>query len=285
MSSKLIEEYKRQRDELRRRFQDTKTGDQTLFIDQTKLFKPLIESSKAIEDKIASNQDDLSNALIPFTRELQKRNEHVATLQNLPYPTGIEDVPQSTPQKTQTVYIDLNGKLLNQTHRENLQDLGLDLPSEVQVKGTYEEAYDKAKTESKRIGQFLGKSSKKDAKEKAVYESQKQTIKLYKAKLRGLMGAKQFVKTSGEGLPPVSRPATIVKRKRGRGRPRKYHDIIIYQNPHELCVKLHENVTAKEAGNTGLDNIITSILDELLTIKYINKDEYDSLFKTIFHII
>jgi len=34
MASKLdIKEYKRQRDELRQRFEDTKTGDQTLYID------------------------------------------------------------------------------------------------------------------------------------------------------------------------------------------------------------------------------------------------------------
>jgi len=285
-----IKEYKLQRDELRQRFQDAKTGDQSLFIDQVKLFKPLIESSKAIENKITSSQDVLSNTLLPFTRELQKRNEQVDVLQNLPFyntplhalPTAeIEGIHHSTPKP---IHVDLDGALLNQTHSENLQDMGLDLPSIVQRNGKFQEALNKIKTESKRIGQFLGKSSKKDDKEKAVYESQKQTIKVYKEKIKGLIGAEQFIKPKkvGEGL---TRQGAIVKPKRGRGRPRKYPDVILYNNPDELCVKLSEKVTAKKAGNTGLDNIITSILDELLNIKYINKNDCDNLLKNIFWLI
>ena len=42
----IANKYKQQRDELQRRFEAERTGEQTLFIDQTKLLKPLIESSK-----------------------------------------------------------------------------------------------------------------------------------------------------------------------------------------------------------------------------------------------
>ena len=270
-----------------------KTGDQTLFIDQTKLFKPLIESqkesSKAIENKIATNQDVLSNTLVPFTRELQKRNEQLEALQNLPLynaPLEIENVfqstPQSTPQKDPTIYIDLDldGELLNETHSENLQDMKLDLPSVVQKTGSYEDTLQKIESKNRSIGKYLGKSSRRSKEEKEVYESQKQTLKLYKQKIKALEeGAKQFiVKKTGEGL----RKHKLVKLKRGKGRPRKYPDTLFYNNPDELLVKLDENHTAKTAGNTGLDNIINSILDELLSKKYIDKKEYDKLFKTIF---
>jgi len=167
-----IKEYKRQRDELRQRFQDAKTGDQSLFIDQVKLFKPLIESSKAIENKITTSQDVLSNTLLPFTRELQKRNEQADVLQNLPFyntplhalPTAeIESIHQSTHRP---IHVDLDGALLNQTHSENLQDMGLDLPSVVQRNENFQEALNKAKTESKMIGQFLGKTPRKMIKKK-----------------------------------------------------------------------------------------------------------------------
>src|SRR5260370_35017068 len=125
MSSDLAKRYKEQRDALRRRFEAEKTGDQALFIDQTKLFKPLIEvqkeTSKAIEDKIAASQD----ALIPFTRELQKRNEQLEALQNLPYQSGMEDIPRDI------IQVNLDAELLGETHSKNLYDMNLDLPNEV----------------------------------------------------------------------------------------------------------------------------------------------------------
>src|SRR5207245_927612 len=78
-----------------------------LSTERSKLFKPLIESqkeaSKAIQDKIATSQDTINNVLVPFTRALEKRNDQLETLQDLPYyniQQGIEDVPQSTPQST-----------------------------------------------------------------------------------------------------------------------------------------------------------------------------------------
>src|SRR5439155_6693505 len=123
--SKLIEYYKQQRDFLKQRFEAEKTGDQTLSTERSKLFKPLIESqkeaSKAIQDKIATSQDTISNVLVPFTRALEKRNDQLETLQDLPYyniQQGIEDVPQSTPQKSKTVFVDLNSGL-NTTDLEN----------------------------------------------------------------------------------------------------------------------------------------------------------------------
>src|SRR6478609_6861065 len=204
MSKEFIESYANQKKRLKQHFEREKTGDQTLYIDQAQLLRPLIDSqketSKSIQDKIVTGQESLSNALVPLVQELQKRNDQVEALQGLPFynTPEIEGVPQSTPkvtpqkeQQAQYINVDLDGELLNQTHQENLQDLGLDLPSEVQKKGTYETALNQIKTQNRSIGQLLGKGSKRTDKEKEMYKSQEQTLMLYKNKIEGLKGAKQ----------------------------------------------------------------------------------------------
>src|SRR6266536_44086 len=275
MDKDLAKRYKEQRDALRRRYEVQKTGDQTLFTEQSKLFKPLIEvqkeTSKTIGDKITTSQEGLSNVLVPFTRELRKRNEQVETLQNLPY-YGIEDKPRDI------IQVNLDAELLDEIHLKNLQDMMLDLPNEVQEKGTIEEVLKSIKKKNRKLGQFLGKASKKTPEEKEIFKSRLETLKIYRESIIALKGAKRFTDKSGQGV----RRRKLCKMKRGRGRPRKYPDTIVYNNPSDLCEKLAELVTAKEAGNTGLDNSINSILDELLVIKSINKVEYDKLFKTIF---
>lgn len=273
-----IKKYKQQRDYLRNMFEAEKTGDQTLFRDQTKLFKPVIESqkeaSKAIQQKLEASQ----NVLVPFTRELQKRNDYMEGMQSLPY-YGLPEIqpPTSTPTKSRedSLLVDVDKDLLNETHRENLQDMTLELPSVVQKKGTFEDALEKIEHQTRSIGQLLGKNSKAPEKEKEIYESRKETLHVYKAAILALRNAQQFV-VKGKGL-PVCRP------KRGKGRPKKLKDVIVYGSPKELIAKLEELHAAKMAGNTGLDNIINSVLDELLRIKVITKSDYDQLYKSIFY--
>ena len=285
MHSKIdIKKYKEQRDSLKQRFEDEKTGDQTLFINQERLFKPLIETqektSKAMQDKIVTSQEATSKALVPIVRDLHKRIDQMESLQDLPFyniQPGIEDAPQSTPQKDRNIIqVDLDVGL-NTTDLENLEDMNLDKPSEVQKKGIIEETFQKIKTQNRQIGQFLGSNSKKSAKEKVVYESQKETLKKYKKSLLGLEGAEQFLKKSGEGM----RKHKPFKLKRGRGRPKIYPDTFMYNNSQDLYNKLIELLTAKKAGNTGLDDTIVSALDELFNKKWISKDVYDDLFKNI----
>ena len=216
--------------------------------------------------------------MTPFIRELQKRNEQTEAMLKAS-PQGIQDVPQSTPLKD-FISVDIDGEMLNDTHKENLQDMGFDLPSMVQRKGIYADVLKQIKTENRRLGQVLSEitpaGKKIPAKEKAVYESRKQTLKLYKGKIKLVEAAQQVIVKSGEGL------RKLVKQKRGRGRPRQYPDVMLYNHPDELCKKLYELEAAKAAGNTGLDNIINAILDELLDIKYIDKTEYNNLYTNIF---
>jgi len=83
---------------------------------------------------------------------------------------------------------------------------------------------------------------------------------------------------SGEGL----RKRKLYQLKRGRGCPKKYPDTKFYNSPDELVQELNKLVIAKEAGNTGIDNVIVSALDELLHIKAITKNVYNKLYKNIF---
>src|SRR5437867_5677052 len=111
-----LKDYERVKNAIKKRFDNERTGDQTMYDDQTKLFKPLIDehkiTSKTMQHNLTAGQESLTNTLVPFTEELRKRNEQVDNLQTLPFYNDfprIENVPQSTP------------KMLSETDRENLQ--------------------------------------------------------------------------------------------------------------------------------------------------------------------
>ena len=181
MSNAIIKRYKEQRDLIRKQFQAEKVGDQTLFTDQAKLFKPLIESqketSKDLQGKLESNQNTLSNTLVPFTNELKRRNDQVDELQALPFYTREED--HSTP-KSKDIMIDINGELLNQTHIENLVAMNFELPSIVQEKGTMESTLEKIISRKKSLSQLTGKTGQKRSEaEKEIFQSQKDTLEIY----------------------------------------------------------------------------------------------------------
>ena len=281
----MITKYAEQRDCLKNYYEKEKIGNQNLYTDQTKLFKPIIESqkesSKEIQDKIVSNQENLSNTLVPYTNELKRRNDQIEELQSLPYyniPQEIEDAPQSTPKKE--IIIDVNGELLNQTHLENLTAMNLELPSKVQEKGMIENTLNEIKRQNRSLGQRLGKTGEKRSEaEKEIFKSQKVTLGIYEGKIKKLQGAQEFIKT-GKGL--KKREHKPCKQKRGKGRPRKYPDAISYNTSTDLCEKLNELLASKKAGNTGVDNQINHILDELLNTGSIDQNYYNNLYKSIF---
>ena len=114
------------------------------------------------------------------------------------------------------------------------------------------------KTENRSIGQKLGKTSDATEQQKEIYRSRKETLSTYKQIIQGLESANQFV---GEGVKT---------------------DVIFYQNLEDLSLRLNELIAAKQAGNTGLDNKINAVLDELLRTQAISKDNYNTLYKIIF---
>ena len=60
------------------------------------------------------------------------------------------------------------------------------------------------------------------------------------------------------------------------------HEISFNSSVDDLCNRLALLCAAKEAGNSGLNNNINSILDELLRIESVDKNEYNHLYSNIF---
>ena len=159
---------------------------------------------------------------------------------------------------------------------DNLVELKLPLPSEVYETDTIPLTLDKIKTYNKSIGQFLGigPSSKKISNAKKVQlESQRDTLKKYRDRLENTESAKNLV-------------APVKSGKSGKGIPeanKAIHEISFYSSVDDLCNRLALLCAAKQAGNNGLNNNINSILDELLRINAIDKNEYNHLYSNIFN--
>jgi hypothetical protein len=272
---KDMNEYKRLKESLKSRFEADKTGEQTLFIEQTKLLKPLInvqqDTGKEITKQIATNQDAI-------TRELQRQAIMYPPLaidaphaqastpiypltQQATYLQAPQATPtQKAPQAILTVDLDAG---LNKTDIENLEDMDFELPSKVFETQNYDDTLEKIKMNNRQIGQYLSKTSKLPAHEKEVHESRKKTLNIYKEKIEDLEGASKFVSTP---------------KKKGSG----LTDVIYYPSFDDLCRRLSELLIVKKAGNNGVNNDINAILDELLEKGAIDKTKYNGLYHKIF---
>jgi hypothetical protein len=262
---KDIDEYKQIKESLRKRFEAERTGDQNLFTEQTKLLQPLINTQEQAVKATRGNKD-VSLGLL--TKELQRRNDQFDLLSEQPFyqheiDPGLPALQASKPASKPHIEINLDTDL-TEIDKRNLRTMHFKLPSEVFEEKQIAEVLEKIKTTNRTIGQHLGKNSIATKQQKDSFQSQLETLKIYKKKILGLEGAQQFV---GKGL-----------------RKKKTNDIIFYQNITDLCLKLEQFNAAKQAGNTGLDNGIISILDELLRIKAISKNEYDELYKNILYL-
>ena len=104
-------------------------------------------------------------------------------------------------------------------------------------------------------------------------ESQRDTLKKYKDRLEQTEYANKLLASgktekSGKGIP---------------GAHKIIHEISFYSSVDDLCNRLALLCESKQAGNTGLNNNINSILDELLRINAIDKNEYNHLYSNIFN--
>ena len=54
-----VKEYSKIREEAKQHFLNKKTGDQDLFTEQSKLYKPIIQSTKELEKSLKSGQHEL----------------------------------------------------------------------------------------------------------------------------------------------------------------------------------------------------------------------------------
>ena len=112
---KNINEYKRVKESLRNRFESERTGDQNLFREQIKILQPLINTQqqtvKAIKDGQDVNATSVSNALILFTRGLQRRNDQVGMLAEQPF--YHQELPAITPISPEFMRVDSDAGLSN----------------------------------------------------------------------------------------------------------------------------------------------------------------------------
>src|SRR5258708_1195444 len=192
IKDQTVRKYLENRKIIRDRFQGEKAGDIQLYKEQAKNLEPIIKSQeetskvsqeelKAIKDEEKANKDTTSQELEPFTRELKRRNDQLEMLASQRYynqaqigevPQQPDPIAQSTPVKKDTMVVDLD-KSLNTTDRENLEDMGFELPSIVFATDTYDSVIERIKTKNRSIGQHLGKGTagkKTDSRERTVYE-------------------------------------------------------------------------------------------------------------------
>lgn len=266
---KDLDEYKRIKQALRDKFDAERTGDQYSFVEQSKLFKPLIQpllasQQQAAQQTIKAIQERQAIQERPPMPAIMGENDvRLASSSTSGSANKLSDLRSGQPAQQHSssnsehsaIKIDLDSGL-DDTDIQNLEDMAFDLPSEVFKNKQIKETLNQIKTENRSIGQKLGKSTSVSEQDKIVYSSRKETLSIYKQIIQGLEGAKQFV---GEGV-----------------------DVIFYQNVEDLSMRLKELIAAKKAGNTGLDNRINAVLDELLRIQAISKDNYDQLYKLIF---
>ena len=102
-------------------------------------------------------------------------------------------------------------------------------------------------------------------------ESQRDTLKKYKDRLEQTESADKLLASSeteksGKGVPEANKAI---------------HEISFYSSVDNLCNRLAVLCASKQAGITGLNNNINSILDKLLRITAIDKNKYNHLYSNI----
>jgi len=278
---KNAKQFLESRKKFKARQEAERSGDIQLFKDQSKLFFPLITTQ---QETTEASSDIMSRALVPFTRELQQRNDQVETLQEFPYyQEQIEQPAEPTGSEgSDTEPVGVAGSIrasydadLNTTDKKKLEVLKKNLPSVVfkdniiaeRSDELYKKMIAKITSENKSAVYHLGEKSslksKKSDVDKELIQSQKKTLEKYK---ESLVTAKKSIKK-------------FVLSKGGKG---LGSSTIYYSNPNELVDKFVLLDAAKQAGNTGVDNDLNSILDELLKIGCIDKTTFDKFYRNIF---
>ena len=195
---------------LRDRFENEKTGDQNLFEEQTKKYKPLLTSQQEISNamqeaakQIVQSQNEGQTALQPLLPLLQNIQRTQIAQQIAAPRRQLPSLPSAimTPSNYATPQASSSGQDVKTTHIpvlvsarkdimtvdfdnqldisdfNNLKSLNLLKPSEVFKSNTIVETLDSIKTHNRAIGQKLGKgaaSKKITAVEKSQLESQEQ---------------------------------------------------------------------------------------------------------------
>ena len=294
-----------------------KTGDQTLFEEQTKKYKPLLSSqqdlSTTIQDvanQIVDSRNERQAALTPLLQPLfpllqNMQRAQIATPGQpalAALPTSISPSQYTTPQtslmgqssgqvsishiplptasvssRKDTIKVNLDEQQ-DQQDIDNLNDMKLPLPSEVYGTDTISQTLNKVKTHNKSMGQYL-----------CIGPSSKNISKDAKVALESQKATLKKYKTLIENTESAKKLISLrnTDKKVGTGVNSNampaVHEISFYSSVDDLCNRLALLCAAKQAGNNGLNNNINSILDELLRTNAIDKNEYNHLYSNIFN--
>ena len=115
---KDLAEYKRIKQALRNEFDKDRTGDQHLFLEQSKLFKPLIEPLLASQEQTIKAIQKSPQMVMPA---IMGENE---------VRMALPPMISSSSNNTESIKIDLDSGL-NDIDIQHLEDMNFDLPSEV----------------------------------------------------------------------------------------------------------------------------------------------------------
>ena len=259
---KSLKKLVKEEEKARIKFKNRQMNEQLFEDNAEKFFFPLTNTINSGNEKYINESKEIQNEL----HELSNKFNNA-----LSYYPEIE-----SPIKV----ITFNNKF-QEEDRKNLAEMDLVLPDSIQDnKDLLDKMVTDTVTWNRRVGQHLGKKGRKSEDEKEKYRSYETTLAKYDEVLKLIKGGREYVdlQRKGEGI----KRKKLVQQKRAPGRPRVQPIPIMYKSSQELAEKLAENIAAKEAGHTGVDDYIIAILDELLNIKEISKLEFDQFYKIYF---
>jgi len=236
--------------ELKKEFQEQRSGEQLFQEKSAKLFAPITTELQKDSLQLQNEVRQGKQAILDSQSRMLEYN---------PYYDSSIDKSKTEEDAPPIRYYDIN-QYLDEDDREILEMWHLPLPSDID-KNDIDTIKKQVTSHNRSIGQKLSNinKDKNTDEQNRVYERQRQTLEKYREALEIIKPASKYQK--GEGL------KKRVMMKKPRGRPKIYHDIVYYNDANDLVSKLENYIVAKRAGNTGVDNIIINILDELLEKK------------------
>jgi hypothetical protein len=242
-------------------------GEQQLYLDQSKKYKPLtdvtLESTKELKDQISKAQESTTEALVPLTREIQRRNDIIEDFQQLPI-TAPE--PAAEPKRQSKIdFIGNPNAGFTADELNSLDQMGFKSPTEAM--GNESEIVSIIEEVNHEIYVLagLGKSNnkKRSEDEKLKYNNEKEILKKYRERLR------DFTKAQKEGV--------LTKPKSGKG-VRNYMKLDKYGYFGDLRIDTESLIRGKLLAYDDDDLVLEKTIDKsfynLITKRYNYKVKY-----------
>lgn len=314
---RIAKEYAGLTSRLKDRFQKEKIADAQT---KEKLIQKTAPITSVINSAVLGDSDveeDTEKAIVPIlkkqTAELQKDNEAIkkqqdnqhkelkkitSAVRNLPF-----DLSEVLDQKTEGLELDehiLSKNLENEIfdldnefkddEREIIQDAGYELPSDIlantATRSIIETIYHNAKNATRTLGNGLhGKDPNKVQEKEKKWKAMKKYIETISEMIKKLEKFEDKISKIESKSGKDTDSENIIEIQEGNGliepSPICQTTCIYYSDPNELIERLQLLVASKNAGNNGVLNEISAILDELHKRWDLSKDDYISLNKNL----